>query len=965
MECRNGRFILAMASGALLAIGGRAFGEAAPERYPCPEQKVTRSGEGGSGATNPCGPGPTCRISLDCNGNGIDDRCDVNCLASGQFCVSGQSIIDECTRTVYCGDKPDCNYNNRPDECDLVNNDCNANGVPDECDIGGGTSADADANGVPDECEDCDGDGIPDGLEDNPFDQDCDGDGLCNSAEGPDCNTNNVPDGCETDVSTRTFVFNSGVLAPLDAANEQQAVFYSAPEAVGDVTLAFEAVGDLDSDDFPESVRIHLFPHVPGCGADFGGWCTIGNVFVGSANGCSGGPNFGSLPVAAGLYNAIVAANGGALDILMDPGANVGPCAGSYIVATASYTTVSDCNGNGVPDSCDIDDATSPDCNGNGVPDECDVAGGTSPDCDGNVVPDECDPNCNGDAEPDACEIDVAEQDCNGDGICNAEQITGCAGDSDCADCNANGTPDVCDILISDGGLCDPGVRPDCASDCQNADPLEPGHGVPDVCEANCDGDAIPDFCQIRDCPPGDFSCGDCNNNAVPDGCDIDASDPDGNGFVSADCQGAGAIGFGIPDECDIDPGDPDGDGYVSLNCNGDIVPDECEPDCNDNGVADECDITGGTSLDCDSSSVPDECEPSAEAAGSRYLEVTPGGYDSIGTWLDPSASYKIKIEPYPNGVEPCNAVWVQAGGYLTEDSGLADIMTPDDWCTQYVRDGIIIPEGLYTIIAEQVSPAGESVMWNVVTYTFGDVNKDGFTDVIDVVGVLDCFSGDFSGGRTLYSCDQVPAVSGSECVGPNGVINVDDILAVIDYIFQGWAYPCSDPCFTGPGGNPPMAPPAATAELATSETPHTINPGQVVEVDVYVAGTSDLRAYEVSVDITGGTSGNLTLVSAFIDEARVDYAFYGAPAPTHSSVDLSGGRIANVLETGGVDATTDVYAGTFVFQASGNADGTFAATALIQDTKLRDSSSAPVGIATTTSTTISVTGGIWPPEER
>ncbi len=35
-----------------------------------------------------------------------------------------------------------------------------------------------------------------------------------------------------------------------------------------------------------------------------------------------------------------------------------------------------------------------PDCNGNGIPDECDVALGTSPDSNGNGVPDECDPDC-------------------------------------------------------------------------------------------------------------------------------------------------------------------------------------------------------------------------------------------------------------------------------------------------------------------------------------------------------------------------------------------------------------------------------------------------------------------------------------------------------------------------------------------------------------------------------------------
>jgi hypothetical protein len=37
-----------------------------------------------------------------------------------------------------------------------------------------------------------------------------------------------------------------------------------------------------------------------------------------------------------------------------------------------------------------LEDGTSPDCNGNGVPDECDIGEGASPDCQPNGVPDEC-----------------------------------------------------------------------------------------------------------------------------------------------------------------------------------------------------------------------------------------------------------------------------------------------------------------------------------------------------------------------------------------------------------------------------------------------------------------------------------------------------------------------------------------------------------------------------------------------
>jgi len=77
------------------------------------------------------------------------------------------------------------------------------------------------------------------------------------------------------------------------------------------------------------------------------------------------------------------------------------------------------------------------------------------------------------------------------------------------ADCNANGTPDTCDI---EGGA---------SADCN-------ANGVPDECEADCDGDGVPDACEA-----------DCNANGTPDDCDIAAG-------TSADCNANG-----IPDECD------------------------------------------------------------------------------------------------------------------------------------------------------------------------------------------------------------------------------------------------------------------------------------------------------------------------------------------------------------------------------------------------------------------------------
>jgi len=814
MKRRKRLMMLGMVAGAVACIAPRVWAEAAPSPdYPCPKEKVGSFTRGETGSTtDPCG-NPTCSITNDCNGNGIDDRCDASCLNTGKFCVGGSAVYDNCTRTAACGALPDCNNNDKPDSCDLANNDCNGNGVPDDCDadcngngvpddcdVTNGTSPDINGNLIPDECEDCDADGIPDDLEDNPYDQDCDGDGICNSLETPDCNGNAIPDGCETDPSLSTFAFKSGELAPMDGMNDQQVTFYDPPAPNDTVTLTFEAVGDLDSLDFPESVRIHIFPAVPGCGDTYYGWCTIGNVFSapGEGSDCTGTPDLDTLPVSADLFNAIIAANPtNDLQIWMDPGINVGSCVDSYIAVTVSYTTADDCDGNTVPDVCD------PDCNTNGIPDACDIANGTS------------------------------------------------------LDCNLNGVPDECDL--------DSGTSPD------------------------CNANAVPDECE-----------GDCNAN-------------------------------GVPDDCDIDPTDPDGDGFVSQ--------------------------------DCDGSAFPDECEASADPAGSRYVEVTPGGFDWLGQYLDPLATYKIKIEPYPDGFNACNSRWVLDGGHLTTDPLAASEMTPDAWCTQYVHDAVVIPDGIYTVIAEAVSPPGESLMWNVQTYPFGDCNRDGWMNVIDILCAFDCYRGIFTETCTLRGCDQAPAlVYGGGCAAPDGVVAIDDLLFVID-AWLGRPYPCPDPCFTGPPA-PPAAPASPVASLATAETPHTIDAGGTVDVDVFVSNVSDLRAYELSVDITGGSGGSLVLTDVFVDEARADYAFYGASVPTYWSGDVAGTRVADVLESGGVDATASVYAATFRYQATSNANGTFTATASIVDSAVRDSASGGVGIADTTGTTIEVIGGNLPQQK-
>ncbi len=86
--------------------------------------------------------------------------------------------------------------------------------------------------------------------------------------------------------------------------------------------------------------------------------------------------------------------------------------------------------------------------------------------------------------------------------------------------------------------------------------------------------------------------------------------------------------GNGVPDECE----DCNGNGVIdtldiesefSDDLNGNAIPDECEADCNKNGVPDDRDILLDTSQDLNGNDIPDECEPDCNGNGvSDYNEI-------------------------------------------------------------------------------------------------------------------------------------------------------------------------------------------------------------------------------------------------------------------------------------------------------------------------------------------------------
>ncbi|MCB9851458.1 MAG: hypothetical protein H6819_00060 [Phycisphaerales bacterium] len=125
---------------------------------------------------------------------------------------------------------------------------------------------------------------------------------------------------------------------------------------------------------------------------------------------------------------------------------------------------------------------------------------------------------------------------------------------------------------------------------------------------ADCDGDGELDACAIAG------GATDANNDIIPDDCQADCNQdgiPDVEQLADGDCDRNGTL-----DVCDIDVNDPDGDGTIAADCNANGVPDACEPDCDGNGVPDDCDLDpadpdgdGLVAPDCDANGVVDACD--------------------------------------------------------------------------------------------------------------------------------------------------------------------------------------------------------------------------------------------------------------------------------------------------------------------------------------------------------------------
>ncbi len=655
----------------------------------------------GSGDTSDaCGQDPYFWCE-DCDGDGVPDGCqleendcDVNCVpdhpcqTEDNDCNGNNIPDDECELP---GD-PDCNNNGTLDECELVDNDCNDNGVPDECDIApGGGSGDCNGNGIPDECDaDCNGNGIADecDIADCPPKSafDCaDENAWCR-----DCNGDSVPDGCQTggglvrnedalisqlpnqvngifsDVDCNSCGTGIQVLAEQFILTEETTIgsmrawvgFYPGDsDPADDMTVIFRADDGgvpgaaMSTQTGVPTTRVQTGVVLFGV-HEWDATLTLAPVTLGAGvwwvemygntagNGDTMFWEVGDLDTVNGIigqaWTTTVPEEPWNFDAATDM---------AFELYKGGAIAGEDCNGNCVPDDCDID-PTDPDGNGE-----------VSPDCNGDGIPDECQCDCNGNGIPDDCDI--------------------ASGSS--PDCNEDGFPDECN------------VAPGCQA----------GECFPDECSADCQPDGVPDECQV--------SGNDCNENGIPDDCELEGNDCNENGIpdeCDLNCEGALAAsrdsGNCCVDHCDDGGGCEDAVCEASVCGNDPFCCDVCwDGLCADEAAADpncDCSGGGGNGETCAEAMLIGElpfndfgttlgfandydevCPYSGSTSADVAYRYTPSEDESINITLCGQTDYDSKLYVYqgscPGGLIACNddsCVSELGQSYVSQLNGVA-----------------------------------------------------------------------------------------------------------------------------------------------------------------------------------------------------------------------------------------------------------------------------------------------------
>ncbi len=604
-------------------------------------------------------------VPFDCNLNSVDDAQDVAFEQSDDFNFNG--IPDECEDCngnarlddldIALGASPDVNANGIPDECEP---DCNANGTPDAKDIADGTSTDLHGNTIPDECEaDCDADGISDYTEiqaSMPLDvdrdtvldacQDCDADGTPDLAELDGAHTVWVASGLAGSV-LRAFHPESGVLTGVSQA---------APGAAAD--QAQDLIVTPGGRVLVTSKGDHRVMEFTRTGSFVGDLVASGSGGLSEPAGLTLTPDGATLLVAGSVTHAVHAydaVTGASLGAFVAPGAGgltapfglvFGP--GGHLFVTSATNEVMEYDG--TTGAFVRVFVTAADNGGLSQPRGIAFKG------DGNLL--------------------VASYGTNQ--VLAYDGATGRALGRWALSGTSNRLDQISPwgIRVAPNGHVFVGRTGTAFGSGGGGGHHHASAGASNLHLTNAqiyefdarNGNFLRAYIGGNDhglsFPTGfDFVPGfglDCNVNHLQDSCDIasgDSEDVDTNGVpdeCESDCNGNGVqdrldiIPYGaevdcnanlLPDTCDLAAG-------TSADCTGNGIPDECEPDCNGNGIADSCDILSGAATDCNGNGVLATCDITDDLeTDTGWTAGVAGDTATTGIWT--------RVDPIGTGAQP------------------------------------------------------------------------------------------------------------------------------------------------------------------------------------------------------------------------------------------------------------------------------------------------------------------------
>jgi len=652
-------------------------------------------------------------------------------------------------------------------------------------------------------------------------------------------------------------------------------------------------------------------------------------------------------------------------------------------IATGLGQVPSDCDGNEEYDVCEIQEFPSKDYNGNGVLDICDAFD----DCNEDGVPDDCQAGACCDDVTGECIDGVLPCDCIGNhsvavtcatvtppcefaccqpaGTCANSAVASCSGvaapGSLCEDggfacpvteeaegcCFAgNGSPGCNDPLCSlavclrDDFCCDTVWDSLCA---QEAYELCPAPGAPAApLAAPYPHDRVKNR-YISFAP--DNTTDECRNVAFK----IELKSVyqgSCNGAESAPCRYAQGAGQNEPGNADCrrcadgpNSGQPCINGpieCVSFPCN--QAPETCSNDDPANGATNLGGAvvrwagtpSGSTIYRMVASGDPANDTNVTKQAGNAWPDVVHIGDCEIV----PQASYGIRAVDLDTGAEseelivstlprPAHGVY----------AWWADTAS---WKAKYCNNGL--PSGTTCVTDADCGGApGSCVLgWGL---------PNGFTNVDDTLAALSVF--DAFGpnpvnpiGPGTMATPQVADITWIDMhdVVPNRVSNAADVQQ-IGLAFRGLPYPfldpadCPDTAPSAPEGGDSMPEggimggemdgPLTSGGLTIVPSTDLIQADETVDVEVFTDTVENLGAYQVSVDVTGGSAGSLDLEAVTIETGRADFVFASASVTRGTSV--NGASLMAVLTNpGGWVFEGPAYLGTFTYRASADAAGVF-----------------------------------------